>query len=125
MRAGEDQHGVGVTREIPSQLVNGPVVPLAERDQVLKISRTTLGPVADMVDIREFGEGAAREPAALVSPGDLDPLSHRRIPAGPPLVENRTILALDGEHHIGVTDQPASDLGRDRPDALDLGHIPG
>ena len=78
-----------------------------------------------MVDIRELGEGASREPAPLVPAGDLDPLRHRRVTARPALVEDRAVPTLHGEDHVGIAGQPADDLRRDGTDTLDLGHAAG
>ena len=111
VRARERQHGVGVPRYGPPQLVHRTVVPTAERDQVVQVRQPTVGPVLNVVDVRELRVAAPREPTALVPPVDLHPLHHRRIPPDPPLIEDRPLPILHGEIHVGVAGQSPDDLG--------------
>src|ERR1700728_5099750 len=63
-RTSEGQLHVGVARDFPPELVNGPVVLVAQLDQVVEIGRPTIDPVSDVVQVRELDMGASGEPAA-------------------------------------------------------------
>jgi len=86
-------------------------MPVTQCDEVVEVRLAATDPVEDVVDVREFGEAASREPAPLVPAGYLNPLSHGRITPSTTLVEDGAVPSLHGEHHVGIARQPASDLG--------------
>ena len=122
VRAFEGQHRVGITRDGPAQLVHGSMVPVAQRDQIVQVRQAPIGPVLDVMDVRELRVGAAREAAALVTPVDLHPLHRGRIPPGSPLAQDRTLRILHGQVDVSVAGQPSHHFGPNGSDAGDLGH---
>jgi hypothetical protein len=54
--------------------VDGPVVLVAQLDQIGQVSRAAVAPMDHVMDVGEFGIGAPRPAAAPVTAPDLDPL---------------------------------------------------
>ena len=59
--------------------MHGPVVLVAQLDQVVQIGGAPVHPVADVVHVGELGVRAAGEATASVTPTDLDPLRFGRV----------------------------------------------
>ena len=98
------------------------MVPSAQRGQVVQVRQPTVGPVLNVVHVRELRVAAPRKTAALVPPLDLHALHHRRITPNPALVEDRPIAILDREVHVGIAGQTPYDLRRHGTDSGDLRH---
>ncbi len=110
MRTREGQYRVGIAGHGPAQLVHGAMVPTAQRDQVVQVREPTVGPMLNVVDVRELRVPAAGEPTPPVTPIDLHTLHGCRIPPDPTLIHDRPVPTLNGEIHSGVTRQPPDDL---------------
>ena len=121
-RAHERHLSIRIAPHRPAEFVHGIVVPTAQRDEVVEIGQTTLGPMFHVMDVGELAIGAAGNATPFVPAADLDPLRHRRFPSGPSLVEDGSIGTFDRQRHPGITGQPASNLSRHRTHALELGH---
>ena len=59
--------------------MHGPVVLVAQLDQVVQIGAAAVHPVADVVHVGELGMRASREATTFVTPTDLQPLSIARV----------------------------------------------
>jgi len=94
---------------------------VAELDEVAHIGLPVVDPVHNVVHVGEFGVTAAREPAPLVAPPDLNPLGVAGVPSGSSEVETLPTWTIGRDHDLGVTGQPAGDAPGDRPQHVEVG----
>jgi hypothetical protein len=90
--------------------VHEAVVLIAQLDEVGQVRRPAVRPVQQVMDIRELGVGAAREPAALVPPPDLDALRIGGIAPGPTEVEALTGRSVSRNEDFGIAGNATGDL---------------
>ena len=64
---------------------------IAQLDKVVDVGEAAIDPMPHVMDVGELGVCAAGEPAALVTPPDLQTLGVARIPSGSPEVQAAAI----------------------------------
>ncbi len=104
-----------------TQFGNRPVVPVAQKNQVVEVGRSTMDPVHDVVRRAPFCRPIAAWPPAVTiagveraacRPGDC--------PLGAPDIDDRRVRAEQDAGDAAVASQPFDGLGRDRQRELHL-----
>src|ERR1700689_3853499 len=105
-RALEGQFHVGVAGDLPSHLVDGAMMLIAELHEVLDIGKPAIDPVPYVVHVGGLGVWAAREPASLVAPSDLYALGVTGVPACSSEVQAPAIGSIGGDKDLGIAREP-------------------
>src|SRR2546428_6518023 len=93
--------------QLPSTLMHHAMVPATEQDQVVKVGRTALDPMHEMMSIAHRGGAFATRPlAAPVASLQCAAESSRDHPPGAPDVDRYGVLAEQAAGHAAVAGHP-------------------
>ena len=92
--------------DLPYVFVEEPVVPSAEKDQIVQVGGSALAPVEDVVGVDPGGPSAAGEPASPVA-GLEQPSQPPGDRHGPPSHPDDPVVPLDGAFDDRITGQPS------------------
>src|SRR3954453_4500295 len=100
--------GVGVTLDPPAALVDCPVVRRAQQDEVVEIGRTAVGPVPDVVGVKE--PLATAEPAASVAQEQEPVQPGRHVAVGAAEPDDLAVFVVDDRLQASIAGQTAGGL---------------